>query len=168
VDEDNELAESALTTLEAIIRKCANEVTPYVPELISNAFRLTEYDPNYTYFDDEDEKMDDEDDGGWGDDDDEGWGAGDDDQDDDADDDTSWKVRRSAVGIIDVIVRTRPDILKGIIVQYSDAMIDRVKERNTEVKVELLKVLQAMILASMELQEATIEHDLMSATSMQR
>mmetsp|Transcript_17477 Transcript_17477/g.23588 ORF Transcript_17477/g.23588 Transcript_17477/m.23588 type:complete len:113 (+) Transcript_17477:1073-1411(+) len=112
--------------------------------------------------------MDDEDDGGWGDDDDEGWGAGDDDQDDDADDDTSWKVRRSAVGIIDVIVRTRPDILKGIIVQYSDAMIDRVKERNTEVKVELLKVLQAMILASMELQEATIEHDLMSATSMQR
>ena len=38
VDEDNELAECALTTLEAIIRKCANEVTPYVQDLISNAF----------------------------------------------------------------------------------------------------------------------------------
>ena len=168
VDEDNELAECALTTLEAIIRKCANEVTPYVQDLISNAFRLTEYDPNYTYFDDEDEKMDEDEDGGWGDDDDEGWGAGDDDQDDDADDDTSWKVRRAAVGIIDVIVRTRPDILKGIIMQYADVMIDRIKERNTEVKVELLKVLQAMILASMELEEASIELDLTSATSMQR
>ena len=30
IDEDNELAESALTTLEAIIRKCANEVTQYI------------------------------------------------------------------------------------------------------------------------------------------
>ena len=63
----------------------------------------------------------DEDDGeGWGDDDDDAWGGGDDDQDDDADDDTSWKVRRAAVGIIDVIVRTRPDKIKGIIMQYAD------------------------------------------------
>ena len=121
VDEDNELAECALTTLEAIIRKCANEVTPYVQDLISNAMRLTEYDPNYEYQDDdEDEKMDEDDGEGWGDDDDDAWGGGDDDQDDDADDDTSWKVRRAAVGIIDVIVRTRPDKIKGIIMQYAD------------------------------------------------
>ena len=154
--------------MEAIIRKCANEVTPFVQDLISNAFRLIEYDPNYEYMDDEDEKMDDDDEGGWDDDEDGGWGADDDDQDDDADDDTSWKVRRAAVGIIDVIVRTRPDILKGIIVQKSDNMIDRIKERNTEVKVELLKVLTAMIAASMEVNEASIELDLMNATSLQR
>ena len=155
--------------MEAIIRKCANEVTPFVQDLISNAFRLIEYDPNYEYMDDEDEKMDDDDEGGWDDDDEDGgWGADDDDQDDDADDDTSWKVRRAAVGIIDVIVRTRPDILKGIIVQKSDNMIDRIKERNTEVKVELLKVLTAMIAASMEVNEASIELDLMNATSLQR
>ena len=154
--------------MEAIIRKCANEVTPFVQDLISNAFRLIEYDPNYEYMDDEDEKMDDDDEGGWDDDEDGGWGADDDDQDDDADDDTSWKVRRAAVGIIDVIVRTRPDILKGIIVQNSDKMIDRIKERNTEVKVELLKVLTAMIAASMEVNEQSIELDLMNATSLQR
>lgn len=47
-------------------------------------------------------------------------------------------------------------------------MIDRIKERNTEVKVELLKVLTAMIAASMEVNEASIELDLMNATSLQR
>ena len=94
-----------------------------------------------------------EDDGeGWGDDDEDGgWGGGDDDQDDDADDDTSWKERRAAVGIIDVIVRTRPDVIKSIISQHADAMVDRIKERNTEVKVELLKVLNAVIISSMEI-----------------
>ena len=168
VDEDNELAESALTTLEAIIRKCANDVTSYIPTFISNAFQLTEYDPNYTYFDDEDEKME-EDEEGWGDDDEDGgWGAGDDDQDDDADDDTSWKVRRAAVGIIDVIVKTRPDVIKQIIMQHADSMVDRVKERNTEVKVELLKVLQAVIISSMEISQSSLELDLMSNTSMKR
>ena len=169
VDEDNELSESALTTLEAIIRKCANEVTAYIDEFISSAFQLTEYDPNYTYFDEEEEKMDEDDGEGWGDDDDDGgWGAGDDDQDDDADDDTSWKVRRAAVGIIDVIVRTRPDVIKRIIMQHSDTMVDRIKERNTEVKVELLKVLGAVIISSMEISQNSIELDLMNNTSMKR
>lgn len=167
VDEDNELAESALITLEAIIRKCANEVTGYIEDLISSAFSLMEYDPNYTYFDDEDEKMD-EDGGGWGDDDEEGWYGGDEDQDDDADDDTSWKVRRAAVGIIDVIVKTRPEFVKRIIIQQADVLIDRVKERNMDVKVEILKVLEVLISSSMDVVQQSIELDLLSQTSLKR
>lgn len=121
---------------------------------ISNAFLLTEYDPNYTYAEEEeDEKMDEDDDGeGWGDDDEDGgWGGDDDDHDDDADDDTSWKVRRAAVGIIDVIVKTRPDIIRQIINAHTNTLVDRVKERNTEVKVEILKVLHAVTISSMDI-----------------
>lgn len=54
-----------------------------------------------------------------GDDDDDGEGWGSDDEDDDGlaedDDDTSWKVRKSAVAIIDAVVRTRPDKVKSLI-----------------------------------------------------
>merc|ERR1719237_2046048 len=126
-----------------------------------------EYDPNYTYLDDEDEKMD-EDGGGWGDDDEEGWYGGDEDQDDDADDDTSWKVRRAAVGIIDVIVKARPEFVKRIIIQQADVLIDRVKERNMDVKVEILKVLEVLISSSMDVVQRSIELDLLSQTSLKR
>ena len=112
-DEDNELAETALSTLEAIIRKCPLEVSDHLAALLQKAFALCAYDPNYQYNDDEDDeemKGDDDDDG-------EGWGS--DDEDDDGlaedDDDTSWKVRKSAVAIIDAVVRTRPDKVKSLI-----------------------------------------------------
>jgi cullin-associated NEDD8-dissociated protein 1 len=52
-DLDNELSEACMNTIHAIIRKCPREVTMYVPGLFSNAIELLEYDPNYTYNDDE-------------------------------------------------------------------------------------------------------------------
>ena len=137
IDEDNELAETALSTLEAIIRKCPLEVTDHIPGLLSTSFSLCEYDPNYVYNDDSDEEMKDEDeDEGWGDDD---FSDGGDMPEDD--DDTSWKVRRSAVQIIDAVVRTQPDKVKDIIATYIDKLIDRVKERIDDVKVEVLTTL---------------------------
>lgn len=111
VDEDNELSETALTTLEAIVRKCPVEVGDHINELLRASFSLCEYDPNYQYNDDsEDEEMKGDDDEGWGDD--EFSDGGDINADDD---DTSWKVRRAAVAIIDMIVKTRPDQVKPII-----------------------------------------------------
>ena len=137
IDEDNELAETALSTLEAIIRKCPLEVSGHIQGLLSTAFGLCEYDPNYVYNDESDEEMKDEDeDEGWGDDD---FSDGGDMPEDD--DDTSWKVRRSAVQIIDAVVRTQPDKVKDIIATYIDKLIDRVKERIDDVKVEILTTL---------------------------
>ena len=113
VDDDNELTETALSTLEAIFRKCPLEVNEYVQLLLATGFKLCEYDPNYIYNDDEDdeEMKSDGEDEGWGDDDfsDNGGGFA------DCDDDTSWKVRRAAIGIIDTIIKTRPDRAKEII-----------------------------------------------------
>ena len=166
MDEDNELAETALSTLEAIIRKCPLEVNDYIADMVSRSFELCAYDPNYQYNDDDDdeEMKDEEDDDG------EGWG--DEDFSDEGmpedDDDTSWKVRRSAVAIIDAVIRTRPDKVKGIISQYADILIDRIKERIDDVKVEILNTFQGIIKASMEVKESNMEMDLKAQTSVQR
>lgn len=55
VDEDNELAETSMTTLEAIIRKCPKEVNESIEALLKRAFELCSYDPNFIYNDVEDE-----------------------------------------------------------------------------------------------------------------
>ena len=104
VDEDNELAETALSTLEAIISKCPLEVNNYIQDMISRSFDLCAYDPNYQYNDDDEEMKSDGDDdgeGGWSDEDFSDGGMPED------DDDTSWKVRRAAVAIIDAVIKTR-------------------------------------------------------------
>ena len=104
--------------------------------------------------------------------DDDGEGWGDEDFSDDGmpedDDDTSWKVRRSSVAIIDAVIRTRPDKVKGIIAQYADTLIDRVKERIDDVKVEVLTTFEGIIKASMDVKENSIEMDLHNQTSVQR
>jgi len=84
------------------------------------------------------------------------------------DDDTSWKVRRAAVAIIDAIVKTRQDKVKEIISRYADTLIDRVKERIDDVKVDILYTLQGIIKASMEVKENNMEMDLKAQTSVAR
>jgi len=137
VDEDNELTETALSTLEAIVRKCPLEVNDYLDDLLEASFNLVSYDPNYVYNDDEDEEMkeDEEDNGGWGDDYSDDGGVPED------DDDTSWKVRRASVAIIDAVIKTRHDKVKYIINNYATKLIDRVKERIDDVKIEILNAL---------------------------
>jgi len=165
VDDENELSETALSTLEAIIRKCPVEVGDYIDELVSSAFQLCEYDPNYQYNEEEDgdEEMKDAEEEGWGDDD---FSDGGDIHADD--DDTSWKVRRAAVTIIDTIVKTRPAQVKPIIQRYSDKMISRIKERIDDVKIEVLNTMQSIIKSTMELNENDIEKDLKAQTSVMR
>jgi len=100
-----------------------------------------------------------------------GWGGSDFSDDNgapDDDDDTSWKVRRSAINIVDAIVKTRNDKVKDIVQRYSDKMIDRVKERIDDVKVDILNTFQGIIKASMEVKEISMEMDLHSQTSMVR
>jgi cullin-associated NEDD8-dissociated protein 1 len=70
---------------------------------------LLEYDPNYTYGDDEnmadEAEMED-------------WGSDFADEEQEAmndDDDSSWKVRRSAIKIIEAVIKTRPEFTKTIV-----------------------------------------------------
>jgi len=70
---------------------------------------LLEYDPNYTYGDDENmadaAELED-------------WGSDFDVEEQEAmndDDDSSWKVRRSALKIIEAVIKTRPEFTKTIV-----------------------------------------------------
>lgn len=109
----------------------------YLDDLLDTSFTLISYDPNYVYNDEEDEEMkeDDEDNGGWDDDYSDEGGVPED------DDDTSWKVRRASVAIIDAVIKTRHDKVKQIIHNYSSNLVDRVKERIDDVKIEILNTL---------------------------
>ena len=51
IDLDNELSEACLSTLQAIIRRCPRDVTPFVGKLFENSLILISYDPNYLYDD---------------------------------------------------------------------------------------------------------------------
>jgi cullin-associated NEDD8-dissociated protein 1 len=93
---------------------------------------LVIYDPNYIYNDD-DEEMADEDLGDWGSDFDDGdQGALDD------DDDTSWKVRRGAVGVLNAVIKTRPEFHRTILEKFSVGIVRRFRERVDDVKIELI------------------------------
>ena len=73
------------------------------------------------------------------------------------------------MAIIDAVVRTRSDRVKSLIEQYSDTIIDRVKERVDDVKIEIMNTLGAIIKALFETTRAqSIERDLMHHTSIVR
>jgi len=98
---------------------------------------LISYDPNYTYAETDDQHMEgEEDEGGAA-----GWGSEfeDDEGANDDDDDTSWKVRRAAVKTIEAIVVSRPELLKEIYMNYSREIVSRFKERDDNVKCNVLE-----------------------------
>jgi cullin-associated NEDD8-dissociated protein 1 len=100
-DIDNEIAETSLIAIENLILKCQSDASQHLKTIYETTSCCLLYDPNYTYKDDdEDQDM--------GNDEQEDWGSDfyDDEQDDD--DDTAWKVRKSAIKVIDAIIVSCP------------------------------------------------------------
>ncbi|KAF5361703.1 hypothetical protein D9758_007269 [Tetrapyrgos nigripes] len=125
--EDDELRESCLQTLEALLLRCPIEMTPYLANVIQVGNQFIKYDPNYAG-DDEDEEMAD----------------ADDEDDDDAeldeysdDEDTSYKIRRSATKLHAALIGTRPELLATIYKDVSPVLISRFGDRESTVKIEV-------------------------------
>lgn len=140
-DIDNEIAEACMSTFESLVRKCPREIGPYVERILDISFELISYDPNYTYDDNADASMQDEeaDNGGWGSDfEDENIGNED-------DDDTSWKVRRGASKAIEAILQSRPELLKLFYQKYVKPLVGRFKERDDNVKCNILEAFEQLI-----------------------
>lgn len=141
VDIDNEIAEACMSTFESLVKKCPREIGPYVERILDLAFELISYDPNYTYDESGDTNMNDEEEdvGGWGSDfEDENIGNED-------DDDTSWKVRRAASKTIEAIIASRPEMLKLFYQKYVKHLVNRFKERDDNVKCNILEAFEQLI-----------------------
>ncbi|KAI8083963.1 armadillo-type protein [Gilbertella persicaria] len=140
-DDDDELREICLQTLESFILRCPTEMTSSVQDIMSLCLNYIKYDPNFVEEDDNEENEDNEDMDLEEDDD------FDDEQDDfdDDDDDMSWKVRRSASKVLSAIIETRSDLLDQLYETVAPVLILRFKEREESVRVDILTTFIALL-----------------------
>ncbi|KAJ5097982.1 hypothetical protein N7532_004983 [Penicillium argentinense] len=160
-DEDHdpqadELRETALVTLEAMISSCNQQMQPYLANTIQAALRSLKYDPNVA------ENEDDEEMGGTQDDGSEDDATEDPDMDDDEFDDfeeedgysdvddMSWKVRRCAAKLLYSVIssygHSRALDDSALYQSISPALISRIsKEREESVKLEVIITLTTLV-----------------------
>jgi cullin-associated NEDD8-dissociated protein 1 len=129
-DEANELREYCFPGLESFVLKCPREVTPFIDDILQVSVEFMKYDPNYTEdeSDDEDANMDadnDEDEEDYYE---EDYGGSD-------DDDTSWKVRKSAVQVLNAIITSRSETIDS---KYINEILYRVREREENVRLDII------------------------------
>lgn len=132
--DDDELREAALQTMESILLRCPSEVTPFLNQIIEAASTLLKHDPNYAGAEDDDEDMEVD-------------GDNDDEEDDDIgieddysdDDDVSWKVRRAAARTLNAAITTRSELLSMFLTEVAPTLVSRFSEREETVKVEVLQ-----------------------------
>ncbi|KAG1063742.1 hypothetical protein G6F42_027146 [Rhizopus arrhizus] len=122
-EEDDELREICLQTLESFVLRCPNEISPFINDITKLALEYVKYDPNFVEDDnEEDEEMEEEEE------------EDEDEYDDevadysDDDDDMSWKVRRSASKVLCAIIESRSDLLQQIYEDVAPVLISRFKE----------------------------------------
>ncbi|KAI0089964.1 TIP120-domain-containing protein [Irpex rosettiformis] len=125
--DDEELRESGLQALDALVLRCPAEITPFLGNIIQSGANSIKYDPNYAGDeDDEDEEM------------------ADDEDEDDAelddysdDEDTSYKIRRSATKLLAAVIGTRPELLVALYKDVSPVLISRFGDREETVRLEV-------------------------------
>ena len=139
----NELRENCFQGLESFVLRCPREIAPHLDALLAVAAKFVKFDPNYAYDDDDDEDMGDQEE----EDDDDGFEE-DDYGDDDDDDDTSWKVRRAAVRLQAAIAASRPERFASLYETLGPALVGRFKEREENVRVDVIETLTALLRAS--------------------
>ncbi|KAH8925209.1 TIP120-domain-containing protein [Atractiella rhizophila] len=138
-NEDDELKETVLQTLETLLSRCPAEITSFVPQITEAGVSLLKYDPNYAGDEDEDVDMEDQEDEEEEEEDDE---FGDEYSDDD---DLSWKVRRAATKLLTAAITTRPELLSSFYRGISPALIQRFGEREESVRVEVWATYSALL-----------------------
>jgi cullin-associated NEDD8-dissociated protein 1 len=140
--EIDEVLEAALIALEGFLASCSQDMRMYTNETIDAATRYLKYDPNLADDDDEDDMASDDDDPLEGEDFEEETGY-------DDDEDASWKVRRCAAKVIYTLISTRSngDLLEDgtLYSKIAPALITRFKEREENVRLEVLATLSNLV-----------------------
>lgn len=151
----DELHETALVTLEALISSCSRQMQPYLHNTINAALRYLKYDPNVAETEDDEEMGGTQDDGS---DDDATEEPADDDDFEDFEeeggysdiDDMSWKVRRCAAKLLYTVISTygrgRELDDASLYQEIAPALISRFnKEREESVKLEAVSTMTALV-----------------------
>jgi cullin-associated NEDD8-dissociated protein 1 len=139
-EEDDELREHCLQTLESFVDRCTREMTEYADTLVGLCVTLAKYDPNYAD-DDDDEYGDSMQDGVEDDDED----AYDDEDDFSDDDDSSWKVRRAAVKCIHAAVSSNLRPIDKLYSDFAHLLVSRFKEREESVKLDVFAAFNVLL-----------------------
>jgi cullin-associated NEDD8-dissociated protein 1 len=162
-DLENEIAEASLSAIENLIRKAPKEIDEYIDNIFDLGSHLMVFDPNYTY---EDGKAGDDE--GWGEE--AGWGSDFEDEQmaNEDDDDTSWKVRRAAIKLIEALVSSRPDKLRTVYQKYASLMIQRFKERDDNVKCNILETYRVFLKCAVHTETVDTDYMSMGDVSLQR
>jgi cullin-associated NEDD8-dissociated protein 1 len=144
----NEMQEYCFSGLESFVERCPREVGPFLNDILLKASSFIKFDPNYTYDDEEENAMDADEEAEGSEEmddameDDEGEYAGSD------DDDNSWKVRKNAVKVMTaVIVSSSHDVLVTVVNSYSTLLLSRLKEREENVRLDVISCWQSLLLA---------------------
>jgi cullin-associated NEDD8-dissociated protein 1 len=150
-DEKNELRETIFAALESVVLRCPREVTVHLPLIIAAALKFMKWDPNYTYAEEE-EAGEGEGEGGA----EEGGEEEEEEEEEDYagsdDDDTSWKVRRAALKVLGVIIMSRPELLESLYAQCADELIGRFKEREENVRLDVIGCFSCLLKATLALE----------------
>ncbi|XP_022716323.1 cullin-associated NEDD8-dissociated protein 1-like isoform X2 [Durio zibethinus] len=126
-ENDEELREYSLQALESFLLRCPRDIYSYCDEILRLVLEYLSYDPNFT--DNMEEDTDDENDA--------------EEEDDESaneytdDEDVSWKVRRAAAKCLAALIVSRPEMLCKLYEEACPKLIDRFKEREENVKMDV-------------------------------
>ncbi|XP_021751471.1 cullin-associated NEDD8-dissociated protein 1-like [Chenopodium quinoa] len=126
-ENDEELREYSLQALESFLLRCPRDISAYCDEILHLTLEFLSYDPNFT--DNMEEDTDDE--------------NNEEDEDDESaneytdDEDASWKVRRAAAKCLAGLIVSRPEMLSNLYEEACPKLIDRFKEREENVKMDV-------------------------------
>lgn len=126
-ENDEELREYGFQALESFLLRCPRDISSYCDAILHLTLEYLSYDPNFT--DNMEEDTDDE--------------SHEEEEDDESaneytdDEDISWKVRRAAAKCLDALIVSRPELLSKLYDEACPKLIDRFKEREENVKMDV-------------------------------
>ncbi|KAL8527649.1 hypothetical protein ACS0TY_005482 [Phlomoides rotata] len=126
-ENDEELREYSLQALESFLLRCPRDISFYCDQILHLTLEFLSHDPNFT--DNMEEDTDDE-----------SYAEEEDDESANEytdDEDVSWKVRRAAAKCLAALIVSRPEMLSRLYEEACPKLIDRFKEREENVKMDV-------------------------------
>ncbi|KAL0364961.1 UNVERIFIED_CONTAM: Cullin-associated NEDD8-dissociated protein 1 [Sesamum angustifolium] len=134
-ENDEELREYSLQALESFLLRCPRDISSYCDKILHLTLEFLSHDPNFT--DNMEEDTDDE-----------SYAEEEDDESANEytdDEDVSWKVRRAAAKCLAALIVSRPEMLSRLYNEACPKLIDRFKEREENVKMDVFNTFTELL-----------------------